>query len=361
MQFDAFVSHASEDKPYVEALVRGLEAVGIRVWYDRTTLEWGDDLRRSIDQGLLKSRFGIVIFSPAFLKRKKWTEYELDALFSREGPQEKIVLPIWHNITRDDLAQYSPAFADRLSKNSQGDSIDEIAKSLLSLLNDKNTYNNRTTESKGKFDLAEQFYIMSHGNHIPSHEIISFSASILELIHMECVEFCDKFISIKNTPETSDMILNRVYIDMSKMHLKGKIEPHSISNYFGSSDFNRLNKLLLEQLSLKGAIKETKTHSFWVFDIIEHKLNSTQLKDLIKSEIRNEILGIKKVTSRTRDIISLCGQFLPAILSENPSEIERTSLTLGILKIIEAWPSRHDDVVRYLLAQEPTGSMAGAG
>jgi hypothetical protein len=132
--FDVFVSHATEDKPYVEPLVKALEAAGIRVWFDKITLEWGDDLRPRIDRGLTNCRYGIVVFSKAFLRKKKWTEYELDSLFALEKIGRKVVLPIWHSITRDDLIQYSPAFTDRLAKISSTNSYGEIVESLLAML-----------------------------------------------------------------------------------------------------------------------------------------------------------------------------------------------------------------------------------
>ncbi len=132
--FDVFVSHATEDKDYVEPLVKALEVAGIRVWFDKITLEWGDDLRPSLDRGLANCRYGIVVFSKAFLKKKKWTEYELNSLFAHEQPGRKIILPIWHGITRDDLLQYGAGFADRLAKISSKDSYEDIVESLLALL-----------------------------------------------------------------------------------------------------------------------------------------------------------------------------------------------------------------------------------
>ena len=116
-QFDVFVSHATEDKRYVERLVEALEAAGIRVWFDKNALEWGDDLRSSIDRGLSNCRYGVVVFSKEFLGKKKWTEYELNSLFALEQPGKKIILPIWHGITRDDLLRYGAGFADRLSED----------------------------------------------------------------------------------------------------------------------------------------------------------------------------------------------------------------------------------------------------
>jgi hypothetical protein len=131
---DVFISHASEDKPYVEPLAEALEAAGVSVWYDRLVLEWGDDLRPIIDNGLVNCRYGIVVLSKAFLGKKKWTEHELNGLFAREQAGKKLVLPIWHGITRDDLLQYSPALADRLAKISESDSYENIVNSLLGML-----------------------------------------------------------------------------------------------------------------------------------------------------------------------------------------------------------------------------------
>jgi hypothetical protein len=132
--FDVFISYSSVDKPYVEPLVIALETAGISVWFDKKSMEWGDSLRSEIDRGLLACRYGIVVFSKAFLAKKKWTEHELSALFAKEEPGKKVILPIWHGITRDDLVEYSPAFADRLAKNSVKDSYSDIVESLLSML-----------------------------------------------------------------------------------------------------------------------------------------------------------------------------------------------------------------------------------
>ncbi len=132
--WDIFISHASEDKSYVDPLADALRSAGVSVWYDTIVLTWGDDLRPKIDEGLRNCRFGIVVLSRAFLGKKKWTEHELNGLFARERAGQKLVLPIWHGITRDDLLEYSPALADRLAKISDTDSNDDIVTSVLALI-----------------------------------------------------------------------------------------------------------------------------------------------------------------------------------------------------------------------------------
>ena len=132
-RWDVFVCHASEDKEYCEPLAKALEGAGIRVWFDKIVLQWGDDLRPEIDRGLRECHYGIVILSKTFLRKKKWTEYELNSLFARERVGQKRILPIWHGITREDLLEYSPGLADRLAKVSS-DSYEDIVHSLCEIL-----------------------------------------------------------------------------------------------------------------------------------------------------------------------------------------------------------------------------------
>jgi hypothetical protein len=125
--YDLFVSHATEDKDdIVRPLVDSLRELGLRVWYDEVELTIGDSLRQSIDAGLANSRFGIVIISPSFLK-KRWTTYELDSLVAREIESGKVILPIWHKITKDEVLQYSPKLADKVALHTATNTIADIA------------------------------------------------------------------------------------------------------------------------------------------------------------------------------------------------------------------------------------------
>ena len=129
-----FISHATEDKEsFVEGLALTLKESGLNVWYDNFQLQWGDNLRSSIEDGLKNSKYGIVVLSKSFLGKKKWTEHELDGLFARERLDKKIILPIWHNVSRDDILAYSPTLADRLAKRSGDDEISEIVNELKRL------------------------------------------------------------------------------------------------------------------------------------------------------------------------------------------------------------------------------------
>lgn len=126
-QYDVFVSHASEDKDsFVRPFVQSLQEKGIIVWYDESELRLGDSLRRSIDKGLNTSKYGIVVLSEAFFK-KEWPQRELDGLFAREVNGEKVILPLWHKISKNEVMNYSPIIADMLAINTTDFTIDEIA------------------------------------------------------------------------------------------------------------------------------------------------------------------------------------------------------------------------------------------
>jgi len=129
-QYDVFISHASEDKDsFVRPFVQALKEKEIVVWYDEFELRLGDSLRRSIDKGLNTSKYGIVVLSDAFF-RKEWPQRELDGLFAREVNGEKVILPLWHKISKNEVISYSSIIADMLAINTTDFTIDEIAEKI---------------------------------------------------------------------------------------------------------------------------------------------------------------------------------------------------------------------------------------
>jgi len=116
MLFDVFICHASEDKDkFVRLLAERLKENHIEVWYDEFSLKVGDSLRRSIDIGLAKSRYGIVVLSKNFFS-KEWPQWELDGLVQRQNnAKANLILPIWHNITKEEVLAFSPPLADKVA------------------------------------------------------------------------------------------------------------------------------------------------------------------------------------------------------------------------------------------------------
>lgn len=131
---DVFISHASEDKDdFVRPLANALMDEGLNVWFDEMTLRIGDSLRQKIDKGLANSRVGLVVLSPEFIN-KGWTNYELDGIVTRTVSGEQILLPIWHNITKQQVMDFSPSLADKVARSTATHTIEEIASEIAELI-----------------------------------------------------------------------------------------------------------------------------------------------------------------------------------------------------------------------------------
>lgn len=118
--WDVFICHASADKDdFVRPLAAELGKT-LKVWFDEMTLTVGDSLRQKIDEGLANSRYGIVVLSNKFFERN-WPQAELDGLVSREmaGTHTKVILPVWHKITYEEVAARSPLLAGRIAAESR--------------------------------------------------------------------------------------------------------------------------------------------------------------------------------------------------------------------------------------------------
>ena len=132
--WDVFISHASEDKASVaRPLADALRAVGVTVWLDESELRIGDSLRRKIDRGLARSRFGVVIFSRSFFARG-WPQYELDGIVTRSVSGEQTILPIWHEITKDEVMAQTPSLVDKIARSTAQFTIAEIAAEIAAVV-----------------------------------------------------------------------------------------------------------------------------------------------------------------------------------------------------------------------------------
>lgn len=129
-----FIAHASEDKEAVaRPLANALRDAGLAVWYDEFELRIGDSLRRKIDSGLANSRFGVVVLSQAFFG-KGWPNYELDGLVTRGASGEQTILPIWHNISKARVIEFSPSLADKVARNTATHTVEEIAAEIAAVI-----------------------------------------------------------------------------------------------------------------------------------------------------------------------------------------------------------------------------------
>ena len=135
--YDIFISHASEDKDvFVRPLANALINEGLDVWFDEMTLRIGDSLRQKIDKGLASSKVGLVVLSPSFID-KGWTNYELDGIVTKAVSGEQVLLPIWHNITKQQVVDFSPSLADKVARSTATHTIEEIAGEIADLIRSK--------------------------------------------------------------------------------------------------------------------------------------------------------------------------------------------------------------------------------
>jgi TIR domain len=129
---DVFISHACEDKESVaRPLCRLLRSLGLLVWLDENELDFGDRLGNEISDALTRCRYGLVILSPAFVS-KEWPVRELNALIARERNDYKVILPVWHGVTKEMVARLTPDLLDRKYATTDG-GLEQIAEAVLKL------------------------------------------------------------------------------------------------------------------------------------------------------------------------------------------------------------------------------------
>ena len=127
----AFISHDSRDKNDIAGpLAMQLQKLMCPVWYDEYSLNVGQSLREQIERGLKECRKCILLLTPNYLTNKGWGKKEFDSVFTRELiEKQNVVLPVWHNVSPEEIYEYSPSLADRVALQwSIG--VEEVARKL---------------------------------------------------------------------------------------------------------------------------------------------------------------------------------------------------------------------------------------
>ena len=134
---DVFLCHAWDDrKGAAKELHDILESKGVSVWFSEKDVLLGSSLLREIDKGLVKSRVGIVLVTPLFLKRiieEGIADKELSALLARD-----LLVPIVHDTTFDDLREVSPLLGSRSGLSTLENTMEEVASKLAELVTPEN-------------------------------------------------------------------------------------------------------------------------------------------------------------------------------------------------------------------------------
>lgn len=147
-----FLCHAWDDRNGVAKELHDLlEAKGVSVWFSPKDVLLGTTLLREIDKGLAKSRVGLVLVTPAFLKRVEGegiAEKELSALLARD-----LLVPIVHDTTYEALREVSPLLGSRSGLSTAEETLTEIAAKLAEVviveLEDHRSNKASLTESNG--------------------------------------------------------------------------------------------------------------------------------------------------------------------------------------------------------------------
>lgn len=130
---DVFLCHAWDDRQGpARELHDLLESRGVRVWFSEKDVGLGVPLLRAIDKGLANSKVGIVLVTPALLRRlpqEGIADKELSALLARER-----LVPVVHGTTYEALREVSPLLASRSGLSTAEDSMADVAAKLAELV-----------------------------------------------------------------------------------------------------------------------------------------------------------------------------------------------------------------------------------
>lgn len=132
--YDLFLCHAWDDRRETATELHNLlEALDVSVWFSERDIILGQPFMREIDKGLAKTRIGLVLITPAFLKRIEGggvSEKELSELLARD-----LLIPVAHGVTYDEIRAISPLLGSRNGLSTEEDSIENIAKKIAELVN----------------------------------------------------------------------------------------------------------------------------------------------------------------------------------------------------------------------------------
>jgi hypothetical protein len=150
--WDAFISHASEDKEdFVKPLADELENLGLNVWYDDFELSVGDQIPREIERGLSDSDYGIVILSDSFFE-KSWTQEELGSLIQRDmNEPDKVILPVCYGMSPEEVQSHHTQLGKRYLISGDSSTVSEVAQELYQEILESSTQSISEADL-GKFD-----------------------------------------------------------------------------------------------------------------------------------------------------------------------------------------------------------------
>ncbi len=295
-----FISHASEDKEIIaRPLANALSTGGVDVWLDEYEIGWGDSLFDKINDGLSKSSIGIVIFSPFFLE-KYWTNTELRLIFSLFVYQKLLLLPLLHNISRDQVVSKLPLFLDIVFEDSKTNLdllVKKVKDKLIDVSNNKNTLlNNEVLKIHEKTEIKE--FSSSLSNDLVS-SIIEGENPEIKLVGINKLIFYSKKYSIWTEAGTWKIIDFLIYNSISR-YVSESLEiiqnilqllqtvtsiKDTITNIIRTSYYTKLLDLVYNSTD---NIHLTRTIS-----ILKLLLDKTEVFDITVEALKHTVTGIE--------------------------------------------------------------------
>jgi len=130
--YEAFFSYASENKEFADRMVDSLKFNGMSIWYAPLELQPGDNLLISLERGMNFSDCGILLISREYLT-KNWTGFEIDNLITQYIEDGKKIIPIWLNVTKEDIKKTRPSLANIVALDAN-DNFDKIIGQIVKVL-----------------------------------------------------------------------------------------------------------------------------------------------------------------------------------------------------------------------------------
>ncbi|MCD8788819.1 toll/interleukin-1 receptor domain-containing protein [Mammaliicoccus sciuri] len=135
IEYDVFLSHSNLDKEeYVSELSDKLTNKGLKVFEDEKVFEIGQSQTQMMNMGILNSRFVVVFLSRNFIE-SGWSKYEFISFLNREINEKNIIiLPIWHDISIEEVREYNPYLVDKHALSTSKYTIDEMVEKINSVV-----------------------------------------------------------------------------------------------------------------------------------------------------------------------------------------------------------------------------------
>ena len=137
MSKKCFISYDHADEKIANSIYEALIKLGSDIWYDRKQILPGDSIREQIENGVKECEKCIVVFSKDYIKNNRWAYSEFESFYSKEIMKgNRIFIPIWLNITKEDIYEYSSKLVSISAVNLPIDQFNAEDQTHKSLIND---------------------------------------------------------------------------------------------------------------------------------------------------------------------------------------------------------------------------------